>query len=123
MLASYNGQIDIRNYAVLIGLVWFAVMTTFGIQSIAGALVAGLVFNFMPQIFATYLPASWSQVPTILFGLGAIGLAREPDGVVAQVTRNVSALRLKVQRRAVRHAGHRARRTRGRERERDAVTT
>jgi branched-chain amino acid transport system permease protein len=102
MLASYNGQIDIRNYAVLVGLVWFAVMTTFGIQSIAGALVAGLVFNFMPQIFATYLPASWSQVPTILFGLGAIGLAREPDGVVAQVTRNVSALRLKIHRRAVR---------------------
>jgi branched-chain amino acid transport system permease protein len=93
MLASYNGQIDIRNYAVLIGLVWFAVMTTFGIQSIAGALVAGLVFNFMPQIFATYLPASWAQVPTILFGLGAIGLAREPDGVVAQVTRNVLTLR------------------------------
>jgi branched-chain amino acid transport system permease protein len=96
MLASYNGQIDIRNYAVLIGIVWFAVMTTFGIQSIAGALVAGLVFMFMPQIFATYLPASWSQVPTVLFGLGAIGLAREPDGIVAQVTRNLSALRLKL---------------------------
>jgi branched-chain amino acid transport system permease protein len=93
MLASFNGQIDIRNYAVLIGLVWFAVMTTFGIQSIAGALVAGIVFTFMPQLFATYLPSSWSQVPTILFGLGAIGLAREPDGIVAQVSRNISALR------------------------------
>jgi branched-chain amino acid transport system permease protein len=99
MLAAYNGRVDIGNYVVLTGLVWLAVMTVFGIASIAGALVAGLVFTFMPQIFAEYLPASWAQVPIILFGLGAIGLAKEPDGVVAQVTRKVSSLRLGARRR------------------------
>ncbi|TMK57925.1 MAG: ABC transporter permease [Actinobacteria bacterium] len=100
MIAGYNGRVDIGNYPVLVGLVWLAVMTIFGIASIAGALVAGIVFTFMPQLFAQYLPASWSQVPTILFGVGAIGLAKEPDGIVAQVSRNIAALRLKLRRRS-----------------------
>jgi branched-chain amino acid transport system permease protein len=46
-------------------------------------LVAGLVFYLMPAIFTRWLPASWSQVPTILFGLGAVALAQAPDGVLS----------------------------------------
>ena len=66
------------------GLVWLAVLVTMGSRSIMAALVAGLLFYVMPGIFTTYLVADFAQVPTILFGLGAIALANHPEGVIAQ---------------------------------------
>lgn len=66
------------------GLVWLAVLVTMGSRSIMAALVAGLLFYVMPGIFTTYLVTDFAQVPTILFGLGAIALANHPEGVIAQ---------------------------------------
>ena len=74
------GQGDV---ATLVGVVWLAVIVTIGWRHPAQALVAGLVFYLMPAVFTRYLPASWSQVPTILFGLGAVALVQAPDGVIS----------------------------------------
>lgn len=70
-------------FNVLIGVVWLAVVVTWGVRSPIGALLAGLSFTVMPQLFSEHLSGEWLEVPTILFGLGAIGLARDPRGIVA----------------------------------------
>lgn len=72
------------NFATLGGIIWMAVLVTAGIRSNMAALVAGMMFTVLPGITLDYLPASWGQVPPVLFGLGAILVARNPDGFLAQ---------------------------------------
>jgi branched-chain amino acid transport system permease protein len=74
-----------REFDALIGVVWLAVVVTWGVRSITGALVAGLIFAVVPALFSQYLHGDWLEVPTMMFGLGAIALAREPRGVVFQI--------------------------------------
>jgi len=78
------------------GLLWLAGVVLLGIRRPAGAIVAGLFLGVMPALLGGFtLPfdlAHWSgtrasEVPTILFGLGAIGLARQPDGIFQNVAR------------------------------------
>jgi branched-chain amino acid transport system permease protein len=71
-----------QNFATLTGVVWLAVLVTSGIRSNVAALIAGLMFSVVPGLFAAYLSPTWGQLPPILFGLGAIGLAMNPDGVI-----------------------------------------
>jgi branched-chain amino acid transport system permease protein len=44
-----------------------------------------LTFAVLPALFTQYLHGNWLEVPTMLFGLGAIGLAREPRGLVYRI--------------------------------------
>ena len=86
----------------LLGLVWLAVAVTFGIRRPGGAVVAGLVYAVLPVVLAgigtNWSGAPWTWLPeaareliaspelaAMLFGLGAVSLAREPDGVLAEV--------------------------------------
>ena len=74
------------DYATLLGLVWLAVLVTFGVRSNIAALLAGLLFTFSPAFIQTVLKldAPWSSLPILLFGLGAIALAKNPEGTVHQ---------------------------------------
>jgi branched-chain amino acid transport system permease protein len=74
------------DFATLAGLVWLAVLVTFGVRSNIAALLAGCVFVLSPAFVQTYLQLSstWAQVPVLLFGLGAIFLAQNPEGTVHQ---------------------------------------
>jgi branched-chain amino acid transport system permease protein len=74
------------DYATLLGLVWLAVLVTFGVRSNIAALLAGLLFVFSPAFIQTVikLDAPWSDLPILLFGLGAIALAQNPEGTVHQ---------------------------------------
>jgi branched-chain amino acid transport system permease protein len=45
----------------------------------------------MPQLFSLYLPLSWQPVPTALFGVGAILVAKNPDGVIGLHARQLHA--------------------------------
>ena len=74
------------------GLLWLAVLVAMGSRSIIAALIAGVTLFVMPGIFSTYVPTEFADVPTILFGLGALGLALHPEGVVTQTANNVSGL-------------------------------
>ncbi|MCU1428026.1 MAG: ABC-type branched-chain amino acid transport system, permease component, partial [Actinomycetia bacterium] len=85
LYASYGGFANPQQFDVLIGVVWLAVTVTWGIRSITGAMLAGLSFAVLPQLFSEHLHGSWLELPTLLFGLGAIGLARDPRGVVHSV--------------------------------------
>jgi branched-chain amino acid transport system permease protein len=72
------------NFATFLGVVWLAVLVTIGVRSNIAALVAGLAFTLIPGLFQAYLPSWTAQIPPVLFGLGAIGVAKFPDGTVAQ---------------------------------------
>jgi len=74
------------DYATILGLVWLAVLVTFGVRSNIAALLAGLLFTFSPAFIQTVLKldAPWSDLPVLLFGLGAIALAQNPEGTVHQ---------------------------------------
>jgi branched-chain amino acid transport system permease protein len=63
-----------------------AVLVTFGVRSNIAALLAGCVFVMSPAFVQSYLQLSstWAQVPVLLFGLGAIALAQNPEGTVHQ---------------------------------------
>jgi branched-chain amino acid transport system permease protein len=62
---------------------------TVGINSSSAALLAGLTFSFIPELFSVYLPASWGEVPPALFGLGAVLVARNPEGTLASNARRI----------------------------------
>src|SRR5262249_39342564 len=85
-----------QTYATFLGLVWLAVVVTLGIRSITAAALAGLSFTLFPGIFQTYVPTRWAEVPTALFGLGALGVARHLEGVVLQNGREIRKLLAKI---------------------------
>ena len=92
--ASY--QLNISNSSVVVetSLLWLATVVLFGIRRPAAAILAGIVSAASPVVlssgfhisFASFL--SWNgtasaEIPAILFGLGAVQLARYPDGVIS----------------------------------------
>jgi branched-chain amino acid transport system permease protein len=82
-IALDAGVAQPQTYETFAGLVWLAVVVTLGIRSITAAALGGLAFALLPGVFQSYLPAQWGEVPALLFGLGAIMVARNPDGVVS----------------------------------------
>jgi branched-chain amino acid transport system permease protein len=92
MYVIYNGVALPQSFDAIIGLTWFAVVITNGRRSNNAALAAGLCFTLIPQLFTTYLPTSLGQVPTLLFGAGAVLLARNPDGIITMNGRQITAL-------------------------------
>ena len=87
LLACYANAASPTSFDTFAGLTLLAVVVTVGIRSIAAAAVAGLAFSFIPALFVNYLPASWGEVPPVLFGLGAVLVARNPDGTLATQAR------------------------------------
>jgi branched-chain amino acid transport system permease protein len=75
-LVAYPAQFD-----AVTGLTWFAVAVAQGSGSMGGAVVAGVSLSVLPQVFSIFLPARLGDVPTVLFGLAAIMLVNNPQGV------------------------------------------
>jgi branched-subunit amino acid ABC-type transport system permease component len=90
LLATWDASFTSNSVFPIAGLLWLAGVVLLGIRRPAGAIVAGLLLTLLPGLLSGFtLPfdlATWSgsrasEVPTILFGLGAIALARQPDGI------------------------------------------
>ncbi|HUF84803.1 MAG TPA: ATP-binding cassette domain-containing protein [Acidimicrobiia bacterium] len=122
MFAVVNSPFSYRSAPALIGLIWLAVTVLFGIRRPGGAIIAGLFFSLFPEFLATaagYSNAPWTWIPDsfreavasshfapILFGLGAINLAQNPDGVLAIAGQErLEKRRKRMERRATRRAG------------------
>jgi branched-chain amino acid transport system permease protein len=93
-----NGAIP-TSFATFGGIIWLAVLVTVGVRSILGAGIAGLLFTMVPGLVSVHVssPTSrWLDLPPILFGLGAVGLAKDPDGFVITNTRRVRLLLARV---------------------------
>ncbi|MDT4904826.1 MAG: hypothetical protein QOH52_2842 [Pseudonocardiales bacterium] len=91
LLASVAGQVTPNSYPAATGLLWLAIAVTFGVRRPAGAVLGGIAFAVGPQVISWF--TSSTMIPTILFGLGAVNLAANPEGSVAQVGRMLRALR------------------------------
>ncbi|MBL7486973.1 ATP-binding cassette domain-containing protein [Frankia sp. AgB1.9] len=85
MLAAAHGRVTRTDFTVLLGLVWLATTVTLSIRRPAGAVLAGLVSALAPQVLE-HVPAS-TYFMQLVFGLGAISLARDPDGGLAAGSR------------------------------------
>jgi len=99
MLAVAQTSAQPVNWSTFLGVVWLAVLVSVGIRSAIAALIAGVLFAMLPQLAVTYLPSSLSELPTILFGLGAIGVAKFPQGTVEQNGENFRRFLLRQARR------------------------
>jgi ABC-type branched-subunit amino acid transport system ATPase component/branched-subunit amino acid ABC-type transport system permease component len=91
LLASVAGQVTPNSYPAATGLLWLAIAVTFGVRRPAGAVLGGLTFAVGPQVMTWF--TSSTMIPTILFGLGAVNLAANPEGSVAQIGRMLRAIR------------------------------
>jgi branched-chain amino acid transport system permease protein len=98
LLAVAQGVALPSNYATLAGVVWLAVLVTQGIRSNVAALLAGLTFTLLPGVALAYLPTWFGNIPPILFGFGAILVAKNPDGLLAMQARHLSVLILRLRR-------------------------
>jgi ABC-type branched-subunit amino acid transport system ATPase component/branched-subunit amino acid ABC-type transport system permease component len=91
LYAVFNSPFTNTSAPAFIGLFWLAVVVTWGIRRPAGALLAGLTFAAGSAFFQW--ATGWNSVINgmvssayflpILFGLGAINLAKNADGVLA----------------------------------------
>jgi ABC-type branched-subunit amino acid transport system ATPase component/branched-subunit amino acid ABC-type transport system permease component len=110
MFSMVTGAALRTNAVPQVGLIWLAVAVVFGVRRPAGALLAGLAFSCTPQIFTwighDFLSGAFGDLTTssyfvpILFGLGAINLAQNPDGLLALIGHQRLTRRLARQRRA-----------------------
>jgi len=98
-LIAMNAGIALPSqYGSITGLVWLAVLVTLGIRSTLAALLAGLAFTLLPGVAQLYLPHAFAQAPPLLFGLGAIVVAKYPEGALATNARQLRALVVRIRR-------------------------
>ncbi len=98
LVATNNGRITDGTYVTQTGLAWLAAVVLFGIRKPQGAILAGLSTACATTIWSrgfhwAFTPSflHWNglgsstatYVGNALFGLGAVQLAREPDGILA----------------------------------------
>ena len=95
MLATTQGSVSNNSTPAITGLIWLASVVLMGIRRPGAAVVAGIVTAASPVLLRNgfhwpILPSflDWdgtksTDIPAILFGLGAVQLARNPDGIFA----------------------------------------
>jgi ABC-type branched-subunit amino acid transport system ATPase component/branched-subunit amino acid ABC-type transport system permease component len=94
--ASFQTSVSNNTTPAATGLLWLATVVLFGIRRPAAAAWAGIASAMTPVLIGSgfhwwsWVPTwlSWrgtpsSEIPLILFGLGAVTLARDPDGFLA----------------------------------------
>jgi ABC-type branched-subunit amino acid transport system ATPase component len=80
LLATTTGRVTNVDFAVELGFLWLAAVVVFGVRRPAGAVLAGLALAVSPELLRVLSPGS--LLPPVVFGLAALGLARNPDGVL-----------------------------------------
>ncbi len=85
-------------FVTFLGMTWLAVFVTIGVRSNAAALIAGIMFVFPSALFQNFLPSwTWTtEALPVLFGLGAISAAKYPDGALAENSRHLRHLFLRL---------------------------
>lgn len=92
LFATQQRQSVPAQYITLLGLAWLAVLVTFGVRSNIAALLAAIAFVITPALLQSYTTPTWAQVPVLLFGVGAILLAKNPEGTIHMQARQFQAL-------------------------------
>lgn len=79
LLGSLSRIIVPTTYSVGTSLYWLVVIMVIGVYTIRAAVTAGLVLVLLPQIIQE-LPENLALLQFVLFGLGVVSLARNPEG-------------------------------------------
>ena len=91
------------NFTPFAGLFWLVLVVTIGSRTVEGAIQAGLAFALLPQLFQQFgIPLEYQY---ILFGLGALTYARNPEGILEAAKRTQLAAIQRALDRRKRHAG------------------
>ena len=104
LLALAQTTFQPSEFATFAGVVWLAILVTIGVRSNTAALIAGLTFVF-PSALLQYYFSTVTILPNllpVLFGLGAISAAKYPDGALAENSRKLRSLALRL---SPRHGG------------------
>jgi ABC-type branched-subunit amino acid transport system ATPase component/branched-subunit amino acid ABC-type transport system permease component len=82
LYGSYKGGITNGDHPATEGLIWLAVVVAFGVRKPGGAVMAALIYGMSPHFVDLYITKS-TYLPIMLFGLGGIGLAKNPEGFLS----------------------------------------
>jgi ABC-type branched-subunit amino acid transport system ATPase component/branched-subunit amino acid ABC-type transport system permease component len=98
MYASFQTSVSNSTTPYIEGMLWLSTAVLFGIRRPAAAALAGIVSAATTVVVSSgfhwwpWVPSwlSWNgtqapEIPLILFGLGAVTLARYPDGFMSQI--------------------------------------
>jgi ABC-type branched-subunit amino acid transport system ATPase component/branched-subunit amino acid ABC-type transport system permease component len=96
LLASVEGSVNGASFTTSVGLTWIATVVLWGVRRSGAAIIGGLTVVLFPGLLIagfhwwSWVPSAFSWngtnnpwIPSILFGLGAIQMARDPDGILA----------------------------------------
>ncbi|MEU6723648.1 ATP-binding cassette domain-containing protein [Nonomuraea wenchangensis] len=113
-VAGLGGVLAVTVYGTILNtanppqatFLWLAIVVIVGVRSPGGAIEAGIISAVLPWIMAHGFdlgPISWGGtsndlIPQVLFGLGAIQLAAQPNGLLA--TQSMAARHRRDRRRA-----------------------
>lgn len=103
MLAMVNGSARGTSFPPVLGFLWLASVVIFGLQRPQTAVAAGLVFAAMPRIINKGLHIGdfgWggttsTLIAPLLFGFGAVTLAKQPHGIAVHIHDRQAARRAK----------------------------
>jgi branched-chain amino acid transport system permease protein len=79
-------EVNSNNFLFQLSLSLVLLVYIWGISAPSGALLAGLSLSVAFPQLAPHLPARWSQIGLVLTGLGAMSVARYPNGTVGRIS-------------------------------------
>jgi branched-subunit amino acid ABC-type transport system permease component/ABC-type branched-subunit amino acid transport system ATPase component len=85
------GHVTNSTYTTIIGLTWLAIVVLWGIRRPSAAIAAGMGYTLFNGVLSAgfhFSFISWSGtqsvwLPQVLFGLGAVTMAQNPDGILS----------------------------------------
>ena len=91
MLVTVDQHVTNSTYTTIIGLTWLATVVLWGIRRPSAAIAAGMSSALLTGVLSSgfhFSVISWSGTsstwfPQVLFGLGAVTMAQNPDGILA----------------------------------------
>jgi branched-chain amino acid transport system permease protein len=85
LLAGVDFTAEPNDYQMLLSLSMLLLVTVWGVRSVSGVLIAGVGFYLIPY----FLNDNYSWL-YLLTGLGAIGISRNPEGIVGDLVSRFS---------------------------------
>ncbi len=79
LFGSLEGSLSANDFGYQISAVLLVVVAIVGLGSIAGAVVAGVVYTTL-QVAVTSLPSRFAGLVAVLFGLATLSYTRHPEG-------------------------------------------
>jgi ABC-type branched-subunit amino acid transport system permease subunit len=101
LFGSLEGSLSANDFSYQISAVLLVVVAIVGLGSIAGAVVAGVVYTTL-QVAVTSLPSRFAGLVAVLFGLATLSYTRHPEGFLDFLGGRAQAL---VADRRARHLG------------------